>query len=248
MPAIPGLFAGVLAGCAMAFLQGLHPGDILNALQNGYEPSFAQTIADGETAAAVTQVLAEKGLTLNPDLAKEVGGSLVELLARGGMQSMNWTISLILCAFTFGGVLERCGFLEVLLHAALKPVKSVTGLVFATFVACFGTNLFLGDQYLSIVMPGRMFKPAYDERGLHGRMLSRSLEDFGTITSVLIPWNTCGAYNSTVLGVPTVEYLPYAFLNYLNPIVSVGMTALGIGISWKGKDGEVVIARSRPNE
>lgn len=129
--------------------------------------------------------------------------------------------------------MERCGFLEVLLHTILKGVRSVGGLCASVVVSCFVCNLFLGDQYLAIVMPGRMFKPAFDEKGLDPRMLSRSLEDAGTLTSVLIPWNTCGAFQSQVLGVPTLEYIPYAFLNYLNPLVAIIITYLGIGVFWQ---------------
>jgi NhaC family Na+:H+ antiporter len=85
-----------------------------------------------------------------------------------------------------------------------------------------------------------MFRPAFDAKGLHPRMLSRSLEDCGTLTSVLIPWNTCGAYQAGVLGVPTIQYIPYAFLNYLNPLIAILLTYMGVGIFWRGKDGEPV--------
>jgi len=95
-------------------------------------------------------------------------------------------------------------------------------------------------------MPGRMFRLGFEEKGLHMRMLSRSLEDSGTLTSVLIPWNTCGAYHAGVLGVPTVQYLPYAFLNYLNPLMAILLSYLGFGTAWKGKDGEPVISREKP--
>ena len=142
--------------------------------------------------------------------------------------------------------MERCGFLEVVLETILKFVKSVGGLVASVIASCFLCNLFLGDQYLSIVMPGRIFKNAFEWKGLHARMLSRSLEDCGTLSSVLIPWNTCGAYNSGVLGVPTVQYLPYAFLNYLNPLMAILLTYLGIGTAWKGKEGEPVIGKEKP--
>jgi NhaC family Na+:H+ antiporter len=91
-----------------------------------------------------------------------------------------------------------------------------------------------------------MFKSAFDEKGLHPRMLSRALEDTGTLTSPLIPWNTCGAYQTRVLGVPTIQYLPFAFLNYINPVVAIIMTYLGIGIAWKGKNGEPIIAKNKP--
>lgn len=137
--------------------------------------------------------------------------------------------------------MECCGFLEVLLAAILRRVKGVTGLVTSVIVACIVTNVLLADQYVAIVLPGRMFKPAFDERGLHPRMLSRTLEDSGTMTSVLIPWNTCGAYHAGVLGVPTVQYLPYAFLNYLNPIVAIVLTAMGKYIYWRKETDEDII-------
>ncbi len=147
------------------------------------------------------------------------------------------TIALILVALVLGGIMETCGFLEVLLTRLMQSVKSVFGLVGSVIVSCVFTNMFLGGQYLSLVMPGRMFKPAFekfeqDGKKLDQRLLSRTLEDSGTLTSVLVPWNTCGAYNSGVLGVPTLSYLPYAFLNYLNPLMALLMTRLGIGIHW----------------
>jgi NhaC family Na+:H+ antiporter len=247
MPAIPGLFAGVVAGAVIAAFQGLGIGDIMNVIQNGYSATLSATLAEAEDLTAVAKALAESNiLGVTPEMAKEVGGMLNDLLTRGGMQSMNWTISLIICALSFGGIMERCGFLEVMLRTILKGVKSVGGLVASVIASCFICNVFLGDQYLSIVMPGRMFRLGFEEKGLHPRMLSRSLEDAGTLTSVLIPWNTCGAYNSGVLGVPTVEYLPYAFLNYLNPLMAILLTYLGIGTAWKGKEGEPVITKEKP--
>jgi len=247
MPAIPGLFAGVVAGAVIAAFQGLGIGDIMNVIQNGYSATLSATLAEAEDLTAVAKALAESNiLGVTPEMAKEVGGMLNDLLTRGGMQSMNWTISLIICALSFGGIMERCGFLEVMLRTILKGVKSAGGLVASVIASCFICNVFLGDQYLSIVMPGRMFRLGFEEKGLHPRMLSRSLEDAGTLTSVLIPWNTCGAYNSGVLGVPTVEYIPYAFLNYLNPLMAILLTYLGIGTAWKGKDGEPIIAKEKP--
>jgi NhaC family Na+:H+ antiporter len=106
--------------------------------------------------------------------------------------------------------------------------------------------MFAADQYIAIVLPGRMFKKAFDDKGLHPRMLSRVLEDTGTITSALVPWNTCGTYQSKTLNVGTLEYLPYAFFNYLNPIIAIILTYMGIGIAWRGKNGEPVIARTNP--
>lgn len=238
LPALPGLAAGIGAAVLMCIAQGTGMGDIIGALHYGYEAALASEIAGAETLEAVSQLMADHSIIgVAPEMAQEVGGMLNELLTRGGLDSMMWTISLILCALSFGGMMERCGFLEVLLHTILKGVRSVGGLVSAVIVSCFVSNLFLGDQYLSIVMPGRMFKGAFDEKGLHPKMLSRSLEDCGTLTSVLIPWNTCGAYNAGVLGVPTLAYAPFAFMNYLNPIVAITMSYLGIAVSWQeGKD------------
>lgn len=247
MPAIPGLFAGVVAGAVIAAMNGLGFADILNVIQNGYSPTVSASLADAADLTAVAKVLTENTIVgVTPEMAQEVGGLLNKLLGRGGMQSMMWSISLVICALSFGGIMERCGFLEVMLRTILKGVKSVGGLVASVIASCFVCNLFLGDQYLSIVMPGRMFRLGFEEKGLHMRMLSRSLEDSGTLTSVLVPWNTCGAYNAGVLGVPTVEYIPYAFLNYLNPLMAILLTYLGIGTAWKGKDGEPVIAKAKP--
>jgi NhaC family Na+:H+ antiporter len=240
-PALPSLWAGIFVAIIIAAINGTGFGDILNIMQYGYSPSVSASIAGaGEDAAALAKVLAESNITVAPDIALEAANDIVKLMERGGLQSMNWTISLIICAFTFGFAMETCGFLKVMLEAIMKPIKSVGGMVTATILSCFVCDLFLGDQYLAIAMPGTMFRSAYEEKGLHPRMLSRSLEDAGTLLSVLIPWNTCGAYHTTVLGVPTVQYIPYAFLNYLNPIVAIIMTYMGIGIFWRGKDGEPV--------
>ncbi len=238
MPAIPGLILGIFLGVLLALFKGAGLGDIIGALHYGYKSTLAADISGAADTAALSQILAEKGLgALDPELAKEVGGMLSELLNRGGLDSMMWTISLILLALSFGGIMEKAGFLEVLLENVLKGIKGVGGLVSAVIASCFVSNLFLGDQYLSIVMPGRMFAPVFRKRGLHPRLLSRSLEDSGTLTSVLVPWNTCGAYNSSVLGVPTLQYMPYAFLNYLNPLVAIAMAFMGIGIFYR-KEGD----------
>ena len=141
---------------------------------------------------------------------------------------MMWTVSLIICALTFGGILESTGMLEVLAGTLLKFAKSTGSLVAVTIFSSIFINVIASDQYLSIVIPGRMYKDAYAERGLAPRNLSRTLEDGGTITSPLIPWNTCGAYMATALGVPTVEYAPYAVLNIVNPIIAILWAYLGL--------------------
>ena len=241
-PAIPSMFAGVVLGAIMVLLQGNGLATMVTSIHYGYTPALSAELAGAENLEAVSALLASKGITdVSPELAKEVGQMLSDLLKRGGLDSMMWTVSLIFCALSFGGVMERCGFLEVLLDSLLRHVKSVTGLITSVIFACIFTNIFLADQYVAIVLPGRMFKSAFDKKGLHPRMLSRTLEDSGTLTSVLVPWNTCGAYHTGVLGVPTFQYLPYAFLNYLNPIVAIALTAMGKFIFWRKETDEDII-------
>jgi NhaC family Na+:H+ antiporter len=239
VPAIPGIVAGMLLAAVMALFQGVGVSAVMEALYSGYSPSMIAEVAEAGDVAAVNELL--KGAATFSSEAfetvREVSGMLSGLLERGGLTGMLETVALILVALVLGGIMETCGFLEVLLTRLMQSVKSVFGLVGSVIVSCIFTNMFLGDQYLSLVMPGRMFKPAFgkfeqDGKKLDPRLLSRTLEDSGTLTSVLVPWNTCGAYNSGVLGVPTLSYLPYAFLNYLNPIVALLMTRLGIGIHW----------------
>lgn len=249
-PALPALWVGIFISVIFAVVEGVGIGDLLNIMQNGYVPMLSAEIAGtGEDAAALAKILADNSITIDPQVALESAKDIVSLMERGGLQSMNWTISLILCAFTFGSTMDVCGFLRVMLEAIMKPIKSVGGMITAVILSCFVCDIFLGDQYLSIAMPGTMFKSEFDRVGLHPRMLSRSLEDAGTLLSVLVPCNTCGAYHSSVLGVPTFHYLPFAFFNYLNPIVAITMTYLGIGIFWRGKDGEPVKGgKTRPAE
>lgn len=144
-----------------------------------------------------------------------------DLLTRGGMQDMMWTISLILCAMTFGGVMDSTEQLKSLAEALLKVAKGVGSLITITVFSCIFVNVVACDQYLSIILPGRMYKEAFEDRRLQPKNLSRVLEDSGTMTSSLIPWNTCGATMSKFLMVPTFSYLPYAFLNLLTPIISI---------------------------
>jgi NhaC family Na+:H+ antiporter len=198
VPAIPGLFIGViLGGIAAIATQGASFADVMLAMQDG--------------------VVSETGNKL-----------LDDLLTRGGLQSMMWTISLILAALSFGGVLEKTGMLETLASRVLKYAKSTGSLVTATVLTSIFTNVLAGDQYLSIVLPGKMYKDEFHKRGLAPRNLSRCLEDAGTLTSPLVPWNTCGAFMSTSLGIATVAYIPYCFLNLVNPFVSIFFGFTGI--------------------
>ncbi|MGL5440151.1 MAG: Na+/H+ antiporter NhaC [Filifactoraceae bacterium] len=204
LPAIPGLVAGAIIGGLYGFLlQGQNFGEILEVAYNGFSLEFAN--------------------------ATEAQGMIAALLTRGGMDSMLGTVALIICALSFGGILEATGSLEVVAENLLKYfVKGTGSLVAVTIFTSIFINTVAADQYLSIVVPGRMYKNEYPKRGLSPRNLSRTLEDGGTITSALIPWNTCGIYMSTALGIPTIAYIPYAFFNLINPIVSIVMASLGL--------------------
>ncbi|MET1254147.1 Na+/H+ antiporter NhaC family protein [Aliikangiella maris] len=148
--------------------------------------------------------------------------SVDELLSRGGMESMlNPTVWLILCAMTFGAVLETVGLLQCLVNSALHLVKGTGSLVITVIATCIGINIIAADQYIAIVLPGRMYRAEFKRRKLHPKNLSRVLEDSATITSPLIPWNTCGAFMASTLGVSTFIYLPFCFFNLINPIVSI---------------------------
>lgn len=157
---------------------------------------------------------------------------LQDLFIAKGMAGMLPTIWLIICAMVFGGVMEAIGALTVISNALLKMASSVFGLFASTVASCITLNFTASDQYLAIVVPGRMFANAYKEKGLAPENLSRTLEDAGTVTSPLVPWNTCGAYQSGVLGVDTLTYLPYAVFNYLSPITTLTVAAIRYKIKW----------------
>lgn len=149
-----------------------------------------------------------------------------KLLTTGGLNNMMSSISLTIIAMMFGGIAEETGILEAIVKKFLHRVKSVVGLVISTILTCFFTNATMPEQYISIVVPGRMFKNEYKDRKIDPRLLSSTLESGGTVTSAMIPWNTCGTYMSTVLGVSTVHYLPFLFFNLLMPLVQVIMVAI----------------------
>ncbi len=153
-----------------------------------------------------------------------------DLLSRGGMSSMLVTIWLILTALAFGAVLEYAGMLKRLIESALKAAKSTGTLVLTVVLSCIGINVVAADQYIAIVLPGKMYKAEFQRRGLDPKNLSRVVEDSGTLTSPLVPWNTCGAYMAATLGVATIAYLPFAFFNLINPLVSIFYGFTGITI------------------
>jgi NhaC family Na+:H+ antiporter len=121
----------------------------------------------------------------------------------------------------FGGVMEHTGLLQRIVDALMKGVRGTGSLIATTVFTCIGMNIIAADQYISIVLPGRMYRLEFRRRGLAPQNLSRTLEDAGTMTSALVPWNTCGAFMAATLGVPTLTYLPYAFVNLLNPLTAI---------------------------
>ncbi|NCF53517.1 MAG: Na+/H+ antiporter NhaC [Bacteroidetes bacterium] len=155
---------------------------------------------------------------------------LSDLLSTSGMSGMLGTVWLILSAMAFGGAMEASGFLATITNAIISFARGSASLITSTLVACGILNVTASDQYLAIVVPGRMFKDVYRERGLAPENLSRTLEDSGTVTSVLVPWNTCGAYQSSVLGVATGDYFMYAFFNLISPIMTLIYAWVGIRI------------------
>ena len=155
-----------------------------------------------------------------PFEANTGSAALDALLTRGGMGSMLETIWLILAAMMFGAVMEKAGMLTVLANRILGAARNTGGLILATLATSVGMNIVASDQYISIVVPGRMYRAEFEKRRLHPKNLSRALEDAGTMTSSLVPWNTGAAFMATTLGVPTLVYLPFAFVNLLSPVIS----------------------------
>jgi NhaC family Na+:H+ antiporter len=156
--------------------------------------------------------------------------SLDSLLGRGGMASMSWTLMLALIALALGGILLRGRFLSVLLDGITRRIKRTSSLIAATIGTGFLGNAALGEAYVSIILTAQSFTPAYKQQQLPSPLLSRSVEEGATMTTGLIPWTTAGAFYAATLGVATLDYAPYAFLNYLNPLVAITMAVFGIGL------------------
>jgi Na+:H+ antiporter, NhaC family len=152
------------------------------------------------------------------------------LFSRGGMASMLNTIWLVLGALSFAAIMEDAGFLERLVRPIVTSAKSTGRLIASVVGTCIGLNVIAGDQYVAIVMPSRVYRFEFARRGIAPRMLSRAVEDSGTVTSPLVPWNSCGAYMAGVLGVATVAYLPFCFFNLLSPVISLFYGFTGINI------------------
>ncbi|KZN97731.1 MAG: Na+/H+ antiporter NhaC [Bacillaceae bacterium] len=163
--------------------------------------------------------------------SKETGNEVLDnLLNNGGTEAMMYTVSLVMIAMSFGGILETSGVLQTIVDSLLKLAKSTGSLITATVATCVTANVVACDQYLSILIPGRMYLTAYKKRGLHAKNLSRTLEDAGTMTSPLVPWNTCGAFMSATLGVATLSYAPYAILNIISPLIAIIYAFVGFKI------------------
>src|SRR5699024_1641692 len=185
---------------------------------------FAQIFVQGGSLVEALTAL-QTGYTI------ESGNKLVdELFNRGGLESMFYTISLTLVAMTFGGVLEYSGMLRALISIILKFAKSTGSLIASVIVSCIGTNFTCSEQYISIIVPSRMYASAFKEKNLRPKNLSRALEDGGTLTSVFVPWNTCGVFIASTLGVSVIEYAPFAILNYTVPIISIIFGYIGFKI------------------
>ena len=188
-----------------------------------FQPEVLSTLSSSNYKSVMNAIFVDTEITTDNE-------KLNELFSAGGMQGMLWTIYLICSAMVFGGVMDGIGALARITNALLKIATSIFGLFASTVLSCIGLNAIASDQYLAIVIPGKMFKKAFEDRGLAPENLSRSLEDSGTVTSVLIPWNTCGAYQSGVLGVGVHEYFIYAIFNWLSPIMTLIFAAFSIKI------------------
>ncbi|MGO4920968.1 Na+/H+ antiporter NhaC [Maribacter spongiicola] len=188
-----------------------------------FQPEILATISDSNVSAIINSILTDTAIVTDNE-------KLNELFSSGGMNGMLWTIYLICCAMVFGGIMDGIGALSRITQSLLSVAKSVFGLFSSTVLSCIGLNVIASDQYLALVIPGKMFKKAYQDRGLAPENLSRTLEDSGTVTSVLIPWNTCGAYQSGVLGVSVSEYFVFAIFNWLSPIMTLIFAGFNIKI------------------
>jgi NhaC family Na+:H+ antiporter len=205
VPALPALLAGTLLGGLFAII---------------FQPQAIQEVAEGETGALGAYIAVMKALYT--DIFITTDNEMVnDLLSTGGMFGMLNTVWLIICAMIFGGVMESAGMLQRITYSIVKLARSTGSLIASTGFTSFFFNFTASDQYLAIVVPGRMYSKTYRERGLKPEVLSRTLEDTGTVTSVLIPWNTCGATQASVLGVATLAYAPYAFFCILCPIMTI---------------------------
>ncbi len=215
IPALPALLVGTLLGGLFAVIFQPH---IITQI-SGIEGNTIQ----GSYVAIINAMGGEISITTS-------NAMINDLLSTGGMYGMLNTIWLILCAMMFGGVMEATGLLNRISSSIIQYAESTGSVIATTACTCLFFNVTASDQYLSIVVPGRMYADTFKDKGLAPENLSRTLEDSGTVTSVLIPWNTCGATQSAVLGVATFAYLPFCFFNIISPFMTIIYGYLGIKI------------------
>lgn len=215
VPPLPALFAGTILGAAAAVIFQPHIITEVSGVANDYVKASYISV--------MQSMFGDVSLTTSDPKVND-------LLSTSGMRGMLDTIWLILSAMVFGGIMESAGLLKRITQPIVKYAKRTGSLVASTVGTCVFFNVTASDQYLAIVVPGRMYRKTYQDKGLSPELLSRTLEDSGTMTSVLIPWNTCGATQSRVLGVDTMAYAPYAFFNIISPIMSILMAYLNIKI------------------
>ncbi len=214
-PPLIALLAGTLLGALAALI--FQPG-IVASIGGSEDLNFISGYKGIMNALTVDTAVATDNEALN------------DLFSAGGMSGMLGTIWLIICAMVFGGVMDAIGALARISKALLSLFHTTFGLFASTVVSCLALNVTASDQYLAIVVPGKMYAKAFKDKGLAPENLSRTLEDSGTVTSVLVPWNTCGAYHSGVLGVPVVDYFFFAIFNWLSPFVTLLFAAFKIKI------------------
>lgn len=213
--AVPALFVGVILGSVFALIfQSNLVLEVSNSSSNSWKALFSGTM-----------------ISLYGSISIDASNEMVsKLLSSSGMFGMLDTIWLVICAMIFGGVMEKAGFLKKIISIILNKIKSTGSLISSTAGTCIFFNLTASDQYISIVVPGKMYSSIYKEKGLAPENLSRTLEDSGTVTSVLVPWNTCGAYHASVLNVATLTYLPFCFFSLISPIMTILFAYLRIKI------------------
>lgn len=217
VPAIPALLTGALLGGLFALI---------------FQPDVIRLIAD-ENASYAYQSFKAVMMSLYGEISISTTNDVVnELLVTSGMGGMMNTIWLIIAAMVFGGIMEESGMLRVLAEAVIQKVHSIGSLIASTVATCVFFNITTSDQYLAILVPGRMYADVYKKRGLAPENLSRTLEDSGTVTSVLVPWNTCGATQASVLGVATFTYAPFCFFNIISPFMTILYGYFKIGITY----------------
>ena len=213
--AVPALFVGVILGSVFALI---------------FQSGLVVDVSNSETLSSKA-LFSGTMISLYGSISINTSNPLVtDLLSSSGMFGMLDTIWLVICAMIFGGVMEKAGFLKQITSIILNKIKSSGSLISSTAGTCIFFNLTASDQYLSIVVPGKMYSSIYKEKGLAPENLSRTLEDGGTVTSVLVPWNTCGAYHASVLNVATLTYLPFCFFNIISPIMTILFAYLKIKI------------------